>query len=280
MHQVIVQVHVRIVDRVPKGDFELLGKARRERSQERSDLRAATPGTEVDGQWVSLTEACTVLAAFDGRYDTGSRGAVLWREFITQFSPGDLSDEGRLFAVGFDPADPVGTPHTLVSGSGTESVLGKLARAVQILERAGFALDVPLGELQHSNKNGERIPVQGGLGGWEGVTNVIGYAGNGTTLEPGPELAPRIEGSRYLRADGYPINRGTSFVMALEFTDDGPRALALLTYSESGDPESPHFTDQTRLFSEKRWRPVLFRSADIESDAQLRTYEVAGGGGP
>ena len=58
----------------------------------------------------------------------------------------------------------------------------------------------------------------------------------------GGPVAPVIEGSRYLRTDGYPINSGSSFVMALEFTDDGPRAMALLTYSQSGDPDSPHFT--------------------------------------
>jgi len=95
-------------------------------------------------------------------------------------------------------------------------------------ESGGFALDVPLGELQHSNKNGGRIPIHGGNGA-EGVTNIVSYAGNRSTLEPTPPVAPLIEGSATLRSDGYPINRGTSFIMTLEFTDNGPRAAAMLT---------------------------------------------------
>jgi acyl-homoserine-lactone acylase len=61
----------------------------------------------------------------------------------------------------------------------------------------------------------------------------------------------------------------------MEFTDSGPRAKALLTYSQSGDPESPHFSDQTELFSRKEWRPILFRTEAIEADPELRTYRVS-----
>jgi len=231
---------------------------------------------EVDGRTVRLDEACEVLAAFDGRLDLDSRGAILWREFITQFDGGDLLDAGALFAQPFDPSDPVGTPRGLAGRAGADDlVLGNLARAVCVLESAGFALDAPLGELQHSSQNGVRIPVHGGHGFWEGVTNYTNYAPNGTTLEPDVPVAPLVEGSRYLRTDGYPVNRGTSFIMVMEFTDSGPRAKALLTYSQSGDRESPHFSDQTELFSRKEWRLVLFRTEDIEADPQLRTYRVS-----
>ena len=63
--------------------------------------------------------------------------------------------------------------------------------------------------------------------------------------------------------------------MALEFADDGPRAMALLTYSESGNPDSLEFKDQTELFSRKEWRRVLYLDADIDADPNLRTYEVS-----
>ena len=230
----------------------------------------------VDGRTVRLDQACEVLAAFAGRLDLDSRGAVLWREFITQFNHGDLLDAGALFAQPFDPSDPVGTPRGLSGRPGADDlVLGNLARAVVVLESAGFALDAPLGDLQYSNRNGVRIPIHGGHGSWEGVTNFANHAANGTTLEPDVPVAPLVEGSRFLRTDGYPVNRGTSFIMVMEFTDSGPRAKALLTYSQSGDSESPHFSDQTELFSRKQWRPVLFRAADIEADPQLRTYRVS-----
>ncbi len=237
----------------------------------------AHPTVRLNGRTVRLDEACAVLAQFDGRLDLESRGAVLWREFITGFDGDDLLGSGVLFAEPFDPDDPIGTPRGLAPYQGSDdAVLQALARAVGVLQRAGFALDVALGELQHSNKNGGRIPIHGGQGFWEGVTNYANYARNGTTLEPDPALAPRVSGSRFLREDGYPVNRGTSFIMALEYAPDGPRAMALLTYSQSGDPDSPHFTDQTRLFSRKEWRPIPFSDAEIEADPALRTYTVSG----
>jgi acyl-homoserine lactone acylase PvdQ len=61
--------------------------------------------------------------------------------------------------------------------------------------------------------------------------------------------------------------------LALEYTADGPRAMAFLTYSQSGDPESPHFTDQTELFARKQWRPIPFCAADIAADVK-REYTV------
>jgi acyl-homoserine-lactone acylase len=99
--------------------------------------------------------------------------------------------------------------------------------------------------------------------------------GNGTTLEP-LELPDKMEGSQFLTKEGYPINSGTSFLMALEYTDRGPRAQAILTYGQSGDPKSPHFSDQTELFSKKQWRPILFTNEEIEADAELRVKQLSG----
>ena len=71
-----------------------------------------------------------------------------------------------------------------------------------------------------------------------------------------------------MSAAGDPVNSGSSFLMALEYTDEGPNARAFLTYSQSGDPESPHFYDQTELFSAKAWRPILFEEEAVAADTQ------------
>ena len=231
----------------------------------------ATPVAVVDRKKVDLTRACEVLAGYDGKLDLDSKGAVLFREWITRYEPADLRGKGALYAVDFDPADPIGTPRGLAPG---RLALENLARAVGVLERAGLALDTTLRSVQHSGKGGEQVPIHGGDGTYEGIENVVRYAKNGTTLEPSPELAPLVEGSRWLTRSGYPITTGTSFLMALEFTTEGPRAQAFLTYGESGDRESPHFIDQTRLYSEKAWRPILFAEQDIVADPQLTTTTV------
>src|SRR5437016_10257617 len=83
-----------------------------------------------------------------------------------------------------------------------------------------------------------------------------------------------VLGSCFLTESGYPVAHGSSFLMALEFTDKGPHAKAFLTYSESGDPVSPQFTDQTELFSKKQWRPILFEEKQVASDVK-RDYRVS-----
>jgi len=235
------------------------------------------PVVTLDGQAVDLRQACGILAAWDGRYETSSVGAALWREFITQYESAELQKDGALWQRAFDPADPVGTPHTLTPDKNGESLL-KLARAAQLLAQAGIALDTPLGRVQFSDRNGGRIPIHGGEGGYDGIANFVNYAANGTTLEP--EVRPeRIKGSRFLTKDGYPVNRGSSFVMALEYTAQGPRAQAFLTYSQSGDPASPLYFDQTELFSAKKWRRILFTEAEIKADPNLKTLKVSGKNG-
>jgi acyl-homoserine-lactone acylase len=83
-----------------------------------------------------------------------------------------------------------------------------------------------------------------------------------------------VKGSRFLTKVGYPVNRGSSFVMALEYTAQGPRARAFLTYSQSGDPASPLYYDQTELFSVKKWRRILYTEAEIKTDPNLKTRTV------
>ncbi len=234
----------------------------------------ATPAATVDGERVDLAAACRILAAWDGRYEIDRAGAALWREFITQYDPADLQRAGALFAKEFNPADPVATPHTLAPDrEPANGALVRLARAVRLLERNGIPIDAPLGKVQYSDKDGGRIPMHGGEGAYDGIANFVNYAPNTTTLEPfaSPE---RVKGSRFLMKDGYLVNRGTSFIMALEYTPQGPRAQAFLTYSQSGDPTSPLFHDQTKLFSEKRWRRILFTDAEINADPNLKTIKI------
>jgi acyl-homoserine-lactone acylase len=231
----------------------------------------ARPAVELEDGVVDLGEACRVLEAWDHRYDIASRGAVLFREWIGQYAPADLRGSGALFAVDFDPADPVNTPRRLAAG---DLALENLARAVLVLERQGLAVDVPLGELKYAPaKLPYRIPLHGGYGNYEGLLNFMQGSTGTSTLEP-LRLAPGVEGSRFLTEAGYPVLHGTSFLMALEYTDSGPRAMALLTYGQSGDPDSEHFIDQTGLFSRKEWRPVLLDDREIE-EATRRVYTVS-----
>ena len=63
---------------------------------------------------------------------------------------------------------------------------------------------------------------------------------------------------------------GNSFVAAVEF---GPtlHAKAIMSGGESGDPSSPHFTDQADMFTQGRFRDVLFYREDVLAHAE-RSY--------
>lgn len=205
-----------------------------------------------------LQDACEVLIRWDGQYNLSSKGAVLFREWALSFDAMD-----HIFRNSFNDRDPIGTPNGLASG---EAITNNLKRAAALLRSKNLSLDVALGDLQHANKPGPRIPIHGGHP-IEGVLNLVNTGANTTTLEPGRVVTP-LKGSRWLSDEGYLVTHGSSFVAVVEFTKDGPQARAILSYSQSGDPRSAHFRDQTEMFSRKQWRPVLFRVADIESDVK------------
>ena len=63
---------------------------------------------------------------------------------------------------------------------------------------------------------------------------------------------------------------GNSFVAAVEF---GPiiHAKAIMSGGESGDPTSPHFTDQAQMFAQGVFREIFFSREDVMAHAE-RSY--------
>jgi acyl-homoserine-lactone acylase len=56
---------------------------------------------------------------------------------------------------------------------------------------------------------------------------------------------------------------GTSCHFGLEFTDNGPEAYGLVSYSQSTDAMSPYFSDQSEDYSNKKFRKLLFTEEEI-----------------
>ncbi|MCP4678876.1 MAG: acylase [Deltaproteobacteria bacterium] len=209
-----------------------------------------------------LTAACAALDGWDGKVNLDSTGAHVLREFGSY-----LTDD--LFAIPFDPTDPVNTPSDLAPAPSTDNdpVLLALGNAVSGLHLAGIDPAAPLSDIQFTLKNNEKIPIHGGLGS-SGVFNVVGYADPSSkrTLLPEMEAAGVLNYETGLHDEGYLINHGTSFAFALEFTDDGPRAEGIITYSQSSDTGSEHFSDQTKHYSSGQLRPILFKNEDIAAN--------------
>ncbi len=248
---------------------ELLRAAVAERCQ------GAGPVT-IDESSVDISEACGLLTTWQGHYNLESQGAIIWREFIGGFNSEHIKDKGLLFAKGFDAADPVATPYGLAvppEEGEKDMVLQKLGGAVANLNEAGISLSSELGDVQYVIRGGERIPVHGGQSG-DGVLNQVFYGSLSTALEPRPSRGEVVSEVTDLSDEGYLVTYGSSFIMAMEFTDEGPRGEALLTYGQSDDIDSPHLVDQMKAFSAKQWRPIAFTEEAIMADAEFREYEV------
>lgn len=65
---------------------------------------------------------------------------------------------------------------------------------------------------------------------------------------------------------------GNSFVKVVEMTPT-PRARSVFVFGQSGDPGSPHYFDQARLYSEERFKPAWFANEDVSAN-EVREYEV------
>ncbi len=196
-------------------------------------------------------QACDILRNWDGLYDNESVGAGLWNEFWRL-----VRDTPNLWAVPFDAIDPVGTPRGLSSESETgEAVRCTLGAAVDLMVSRETPLDRPWGELQFRPVGDSRIPIHGGSG--RSTFSVIV--------------------SRFVDGQGYAdIPTGNSYIQTVTWTEDPacPDAYALLTYSQSTNPASPFFADQTQLYSDKAWNDMPFCAADIEA-ATISTTTIS-----
>ncbi|MFF5127168.1 penicillin acylase family protein [Streptomyces syringium] len=217
---------------------------------------AALPGgkaTGSDGKAVDVSAACDVLAGWDRTVRAGSRGALLfdrfWRALVRSVP------EQRLWRVPFSAAAPVTTPNTL--NTADPGFAKALADAVGELRAAGIALDAPWGEHQFVVRNGKRIPLSGGaheLGVWNVIT-------------------ARWDAQR----GGYhDVVHGSSYIQAVGFDGSGcPVARTLLTYGQSSNPLSPHYSDQTELYSAGRMVTSRFCEKDILASPKLKVVRVS-----
>lgn len=109
-----------------------------------------------------------------------------------------------------------------------------------------------LDDVQHH----EGIPIHG-CRGPEGCFNVISVPGVPRPVEQLPA-----------------IPHGTSFVMAVELTKDGPRMSSLPVYGRSASKASPHHHDQAHLYTQKKWVSGRFSELEIARDPDLEVYRV------
>jgi hypothetical protein len=109
----------------------------------------------------------------------------------------------------------------------------------------------------------------------EGAISIVDCCSGANTMAPQGDPGDDVEG-HYFTSKGYPVTFGNSFVMTLEFGADGPHARAILTYGQPDDPTDPNFTAQTKVYSGKSLRAVLFTPDEVSAGAVGETITVTG----
>ena len=207
---------------------------------------------KVCGDHADLAPACEALATWDRTMTVDAQGGHVWREFWNAARHID-----GLWAVPFDADDPINTPRgvNLENAAVRQAVADALRTATTKLAEANIPLNARLGDIQYAPRNGRNIPVPGGDGG-AGMFSMI---------------VTNLNGEK-----GYtPIIHGNSYMQVISWDEAGdldPRAM--LTYSQSPEPDSPHYSDLTEIHAQGGWIRLPFTDAEIEADPNLRTLNL------
>lgn len=212
------------------------------------DLVCATPSATQD-----VAAACATLRAWDNRGGTGARGSHVWDEFWTRVQV----PAAQLFAVPFNPADPLNTPRDLQPGA-ADALRQAFGAAVQAVQVSGFALDAPRGDVLFSARGGVRTALYGGCGG-------VGYFTINCSENP--------IGQGGYSMDGQP--HGNSYMQVVNFPAGGVQAYTFLTFSLSDDPGSAHYADYTQAYGAQQWLRVPFAESEITADKNYQTVTVS-----
>ena len=188
-----------------------------------------------------LQAVCDALAQWDLKVNLDSAGAHVMALYLLA--------GGAVFEDGFDPQDPINTPTRLDRDD--PAVMAALRTAAGQLSQLQIAPDASLASVVGEMRGDQRIPIHGGPAG-TGVFNMII-----------PEAPVPGQGWTSIR-------HGSSWIMTVEFTEAGPASQGVLTYSQSTDPTSEHFADQTELYAAKGWDDLHF---DLD-DARAAAVEV------
>lgn len=199
-----------------------------------------------------IKASCDVLAAWDRTSNVDSRGTHVWTEFWEQ-----ARRVPNLFSVAFDVTDPVNTPRDIALDSPDvrAALISALAAAQKKLTDADIALDARWGDVQFAERNGERI----------GIPGAVGHHGSFSYIVTG-----------FSEDKGYtPIVHGNSYIQVVGWDEAGNLdARGILTYSQSPEPDSPHYSDLTSLYSGNEMIKFPFTEQEIQADPALKTVTL------
>lgn len=197
-------------------------------------------------------DACTVLASWDMKHGMTSSGAVLFREFYEKL---DQLTDAKWWSVPYKDTDPLETPRGAASTTDALALLEKLVLDPQFnspLKRRARPTDVQL--LLRDNAP---LAIPGGrwtFNNWRGQKTLDPF-GSGNYIYTAD---PKTNAGAY----------GNSYIQFVTWDDAGPVAEGMLTYSQSSQPSSEHFSDLTKVYAAGKWVKLPYTQAQIAADLQ------------
>lgn len=172
--------------------------------------------------------------------DTGL-GPVYFRYFMTYFQ-----NVPSTWRTPFDPQAPATTPRGIAIDDPQvrAQVLQMMQSAAEEVTDSGLDKAETWGAIQIATRGQQSIAIPGASGRL-GVYNAI---------ESQPIAGGHLE-----------VTAGSSYLQLVQFEKEGPKARGLLSFSQSTNPDSPHFADQTQLFSQQVWQPLPFTEDQIQA---------------
>ena len=220
---------------------------------------------QIDTLTVNISQSCSVLSQWDRRFNQDSVGAHIFREFAYPFSRFPVYQQRF-----------VNNEQNYDVQQQSEAMSVSLAIATQNIINGGIALDARLGDIQFIEKTAPDGTHSGIKFPWAGASditggfNVFSAETSDETRYPIHQYTPVVDVSSGnstasgLTEQGYHLSSGSSWVLIVDFDDQGVRANGLLMSSQSAHSNSLHADDQTRYYSDNTaLRPIHFSPGDI-----------------
>ena len=128
-----------------------------------------------------------------------------------------------------------------------EILMSALADTEEYLLDNFGSININLGDFQKLVRGNKEIPI------W-GLPDVI------TAMS-----------SRPYRDGRYKVTQGESYIGLVRFNEEGPHLESIISFGNSDDPDSAHYTDQMDLYSKFKTKKMTFNKEEIYKEA-IRIY--------
>jgi acyl-homoserine-lactone acylase len=153
-----------------------------------------------------------------------------------------------VFRVPWDDKKPAETPCGIANEEAARKALAETSKAIKAKHGR---LDVAWGDVHRFRRGSLDEP----LSGCAAISPLVEFGEFRVIWHDDAEDGKRVAAG------------GDSYVFAVEFSSP-PKAYSILAYSQSSNPKSPHYADQSALFVRDEWKRAWFTEDDVAKNVQ------------